>query len=228
MVRREGISQGNLPSAEDDQDGRMTTDRSRSLQPERVAANLARFQRIAAQRSDLKQASVALCLQTAAGGDTLLITRRAQGLRNHAGQWALPGGRRDDGEGIEDAALRELREETGVSLGASAVLGLLDDYVTRSGYLVTPVVVWGGAADGQLTAAPAEVARIFQVPLADLDVEPEFLEIPQAPGPVIRLPLFDRYVHAPTAAIIYQFCQVAIHGRTLRVAHFEAPAHLWR
>jgi 8-oxo-dGTP pyrophosphatase MutT (NUDIX family) len=228
MVRREGISQGNLPSAEDDQDGRMTTDRSRSLQRERVAANLARFQRITAQRSDLKQASVALCLQTAAPGDTLLITRRAQGLRNHAGQWALPGGRRDDGEGIEDAALRELREETGVSLGASAVLGLLDDYVTRSGYLMTPVVVWGGAADGQLTAAPAEVARIFQVPLADLDVEPEFLEIPQAPGPVIRLPLFDRYVHAPTAAIIYQFCQVALHGRALRVAHFEAPVHLWR
>jgi 8-oxo-dGTP pyrophosphatase MutT (NUDIX family) len=228
MVGRAAVSQGNLPSAEDDQDGRMTVDRGISLQPERVAANLARFQRIAADRSDLKQASVALCVQTAAGGDTLLITRRAQGLRNHAGQWALPGGRRDDGESIEDAALRELREETGVSLGASAVLGLLDDYVTRSGYLMTPVVVWGGAASGELTAAPTEVARIFRVPLADLDVEPEFLQIPHSPGPVIRLPLFDRYVHAPTAAIIYQFCQVALHGNMLRVAHFEAPVHLWR
>jgi 8-oxo-dGTP pyrophosphatase MutT (NUDIX family) len=206
----------------------MTTDQGRSLQPERVAANIARFERIAVDRSDLKQASVALCLQTGADGGTLLITRRAQSLRNHAGQWALPGGRRDDGESIEDAALRELREETGVSLGASDVLGLLDDYITRSGYLMTPVVVWGGAADGQLTAAPAEVARIFRVPLADLDVEPEFLQIPQAPGPVIRLPLFGRHVHAPTAAIIYQFCQVALHGRTLRVAHFEAPVHLWR
>jgi 8-oxo-dGTP pyrophosphatase MutT (NUDIX family) len=204
------------------------TDRGRSLQPERVAANLARFQRVAMDRSDLKRASVALCVQTAADGDTLLITRRAQGLRNHAGQWALPGGRRDDGESIEDAALRELREETGVSLGTSAVLGLLDDYVTRSGYLMTPVVVWGGAAGGDLAGAPTEVARIFQVPLADLDVEPEFLQIPQAPGPVIRLPLFGRYVHAPTAAIIYQFCQVALHGKTLRVAHFEAPVHLWR
>ena len=206
----------------------MTTERGSSLQPEQVAANLAGFQRIAVERSDLKQASVALCVQTAAGGDTLLITRRAQGLRNHAGQWALPGGRRDDGESIEDAALRELREETGVSLEASAVLGMLDDYVTRSGYLMTPVVTWGGTADGELTAAPAEVARIFRVPLADLDVEPEFLHIPQVPGPVIRLPLFDRYVHAPTAAIIYQFCQVALHGNTLRVAQFEAPVHLWR
>jgi 8-oxo-dGTP pyrophosphatase MutT (NUDIX family) len=206
----------------------MTTDQGRSLQPERVAANLARFHRLAADRPDLKQASVALCVQTATDGDTLLITRRAPGLRNHAGQWALPGGRRDDGESIEDAALRELREETGVIPGASAVLGLLDDYVTRSGYVMTPVVVWGGAADSELTAAPAEVARIFQVPLADLDVEPQFLQIPQAPGPVIRLPLFDRYVHAPTAAIIYQFCQVALHGNSLRVAHFEAPVHLWR
>ena len=206
----------------------MTTERGRSLEPGRVAANLAAFRRVAVDRSDLKRASVALCVQTAAGGDTLLITRRAQGLRNHAGQWALPGGRRDAGESIEDAALRELREETGVSLGATAVLGLLDDYVTRSGYLMTPVVVWGGTASGDLTAAPGEVARIFQVPLADLDVQPEFLQIPQVPGPVIRLPLLGRYVHAPTAAIIYQFCQVALHGNTLRVAHFEAPVHLWR
>jgi 8-oxo-dGTP pyrophosphatase MutT (NUDIX family) len=228
MAGRAGVSQGNLPSAEDDQDGGMAIDLGRSLEPERVAANLARFQRIAVDRADLKQASVALCVQTAAGGDTLLITRRAQGLRNHAGQWALPGGRRDAGESIEDAALRELREETGVSAGSGAVLGMLDDYVTRSGYLMTPVVVWGGAADGDLTAAPTEVARIFRVPVADLDVEPEFLRMPQVPGPVIRLPLFDRHVHAPTAAIIYQFCQVALHGNTLRVAHFEAPAHLWR
>jgi len=206
----------------------MTTAQGGSLEPARVAANLARFRRVAVDRSDLKQASVALCVQTAAEGDTLLITRRAQGLRNHAGQWALPGGGRDAGESIEDAALRELREETGVSLGAGAVLGLLDDYVTRSGYLMTPVVVWGGAAGGDLTAAPAEVARIFQVPLADLDVEPEFLQIPQAPAPVIRLPLLGGYVHAPTAAIIYQFCQVALHGNTLRVAHFEAPVQLSR
>ena len=80
---------------------------------------------------------------------------------------------------------------------------------------MTPVVVWGGAAEGELAAAPGEVARIFEVPLADLDVEPELVQHPAgAEAPVIRLPLFDRYVHAPTAAIIYQFCQLALHGNT--------------
>ena len=56
----------------------------------------------------------------------------------------------------------------------------------------------------------------------------EFLHIPQAQEPVIRLPLLDRYVHAPTAAIIYQFCQLALHGTTRRVAHYEAPVRLWK
>ena len=161
-------------------------------------------------------------------GDSLLITRRAPTLRAHAGQWALPGGRRDAAETIQDAALRELAEETGLELGPDAVLGLLDDYVTRSGYVMTPVVVWGGVPADELMGSASEVARVYQIPLADLDVEPEFLTIPEAPAPVIRLPLFDRYVHAPTAAIIYQFCQVALHGRQQRVAHFEAPVFLWK
>ena len=209
-------------------DGQMTPDKAIARRPEELAANLARFQRVAADRAELKQASVAVCVMPAPGGDTLLITRRARGLRNHAGQWALPGGRLDPGEGAPDAARRELREETGIEVPAAAVLGLLDDYVTRSGYVITPVVVWGGDAAGELTAEPAEVARIFQIPLQDLDVQPEFLQLPESDGPVIRLPLLGRHVHAPTAAIIYQFCQVALHGADQRVAHFEAPAHLWR
>ena len=206
----------------------MTPDRAIALRPEQLAASLARFQRVAADRAELKQASVAVCVMPAPAGDTLLITRRARGLRNHAGQWALPGGRLDPGEAAPDAARRELREETGIEVPAAAVVGLLDDYVTRSGYVITPVVVWGGDATGELTAEPAEVARIFQIPLRDLDVPPEFLQLPESDGPVIRLPLLGRHVHAPTAAIIYQFCQVAIHGADQRVAHFEAPAHLWR
>jgi 8-oxo-dGTP pyrophosphatase MutT (NUDIX family) len=195
---------------------------------EAIAANLTAFRRAALERPDLRQAAVALCVLTPPGGDTLLITRRASSLRSHAGQWALPGGRREPGESAEDAALRELHEETGVLRNADAVLGLLDDYVTRSGYVMTPVVVWGGTPPERLAGAASEVTRVYQIPLADLDVEPELLAIPESDAPVIRLPLLDRFVHAPTAAIIYQFCQVALHGAEQRVAHFDAPVYLWR
>jgi 8-oxo-dGTP pyrophosphatase MutT (NUDIX family) len=206
----------------------MTRDEATALRPEQLAANLTRFQRVAVERPELTQASVAVCIISGAAGDSLLITRRAPTLRAHAGQWALPGGRRDARETVEHAALRELAEETGLRTGPDAVLGLLDDYVTRSGYVITPVVIWGGVAADELRGAATEVARVYQVPLADLDVDPEFLAIPESTAPVIRLPLFDRYVHAPTAAISYQFCQVALHGRDQRVAHFEAPVRLWK
>ena len=201
---------------------------SAAARREAIAANLAGFGRMAANRPELRQAAVAVCVLAAPAGDALLITRRARGLRSHAGQWALPGGRREPGESAEDAALRELHEETSLRLGADAVLGLLDDYVTRSGYVMTPVVVWGGAPSAELTGAASEVTSIYQIPLADLDVEPELLTIPESDAPVIRLPLLDRFVHAPTAAIIYQFCRVALHGAEQRVAHFDAPVYLWR
>ena len=206
----------------------MTLNDAAPLGPDQIAANLARFDRVAVRRPELKQASVAVCIMAEQAGDSLLITRRAPTLRAHAGQWALPGGRLDGAETIEDAALRELAEETGLRLKPGAILGLLDDYVTRSGYVMTPVVVWGGVAARELKGSASEVASVYRIPLADLDVEPEFLTIPESSAPVIRLPLFDRFVHAPTAAIVYQFCQVALHGREQRVAHFEAPVFLWR
>jgi 8-oxo-dGTP pyrophosphatase MutT (NUDIX family) len=201
---------------------------SAAVRREIISANLAAFRRIPLRRPGLRPASVALCVLTGQDGDTLLITRRASTLRSHAGQWALPGGRRDTGESAEDAALRELAEETGLQADRDAVLGLLDDYVTRSGYLITPVVVWGGDQPSSLAGAPGEVSRVYQIPVADLDVEPEMVAIPESAAPVIRLPLLGRYVHAPTAAIIYQFCQVALHGAEQRVAHFDAPVFAWR
>jgi 8-oxo-dGTP pyrophosphatase MutT (NUDIX family) len=201
---------------------------SAAIPREIISANLAGFRRVPLARPDLRAAAVAVCVLTGPGDETLLITRRASTLRSHAGQWALPGGRREPGESAEAAALRELAEETGLQAGTEAVLGLLDDYVTRSGYLITPVVVWGGEPPSSLAGAPGEVSRVYQIPLADLDVEPETVTIPESGAPVIRLPLLGRYVHAPTAAIIYQFCQVALHGREQRVAHFEAPVFAWR
>ena len=103
----------------------------------------------------LKRAAVAIALTEAeaGGGTTFLLTRRAATLRSHAAQWALPGGRCDHGETQAQAALRELHEELGVGLGEGDVLGLLDDYPTRSGYLITPVVVWVGTS-AELVAQP--------------------------------------------------------------------------
>ena len=192
-----------------------------------VAARLANFPRVAENRPELRQAAVAVCVTEHDGLPSLLLTRRAARLRAHAGQWALPGGGRDAGETAAEGALRELAEEVGLSLGAEAVLGLLDDYVTRSGYVMTPVVCWAGQA-GELIGAEAEVASVHQVPLADLDVEPRFISIPESDAPVIQLPLFGRYVHAPTAAIVYQFCRIACRGEVTRVAHYEQPVFAWR
>ena len=193
-----------------------------------IAANLAGFRRTGADRPGLRAASVAVCIVLEEDVPALLITRRAPGLRAHPGQWALPGGGRDPGETVPDAARRELREETGVAVAPADVLGTLDDYVTRSGYLITPVVVWGGPVSPAMRAAVAEVAQIHVVPLADLDVAPGLVRIPESRAPVIQLPFLGRYLHAPTAAIVYQFCQAALHGQTVRVAHFEQPVFAWK
>jgi 8-oxo-dGTP pyrophosphatase MutT (NUDIX family) len=192
-----------------------------------VAERVAGFPRVAADRPALKQAAVALCVTEADGLPTLVITRRAAGLRAHAGQWALPGGRLDAGEGPVEGALRELHEEIGLDLGQESVLGLLDDYVTRSGYVMTPVVCWAGPVDGFAGSEP-EVAAVFEVPLADLDVDPVFETIPESDGPVIKLPLLGGFVHAPTAAVVHQFCRIACRGEVERVAGYEQPVFAWR
>jgi 8-oxo-dGTP pyrophosphatase MutT (NUDIX family) len=195
-----------------------------------IAANLASFERAALPLEGRRPASVAICVVAEPGTDAccLLMTRRAPTLRAHAGQWALPGGGRDPGESATDAALRELHEETGVRVAPGDVLGVLDDYPTRSGYLITPIVVWGGPASPDMRGPAAEVARIYVMPVAGFDVEPRLISIPESPAPVIQLPIEGGWLHAPTAAVIYQFCQVGLHGLTTRVAHFEQPVFAWK
>jgi 8-oxo-dGTP pyrophosphatase MutT (NUDIX family) len=154
----------------------------------------------------------------------LILTRRALSLRNHPDQWALPGGRVDAGESPEQAALRELVEEVGLELHPSAVLGRLDDFVTRSGFVITPVVVWAGAAQS-LVANPEEVASIHRIPVREfMRSDAPWLEREhESEEPVLRMPVGNTWIAAPTAAVLYQFRELCIAGRATRVAHFEQP-----
>jgi len=178
----------------------------------------------------LKRAAVCVVLtDDGEGGAALVLTLRAQHLSAHSGQFALPGGRMDAGESAVDAALREAREEIGLELAPDAILGWLDDYPTRSGYLITPAVVW--APDNTaMSANPTEVAKIYRVRLSELSRpgSPEFVPIPESDQPVIRYPLLGTLIHAPTAAVLYQFMEVAVHGHATRVAHLEQPVWAWR
>ena len=197
---------------------------------ERVRANLRRFDRRSENQSDLTPAAVATVLVADdADRACFVITRRASRLRDHPGQWALPGGRVDPGESVEETALRELDEEVGLRLAASSVLGCLDDYPTRSGFVITPVVVWGGG-DCPLVPNPREVASAHRVPLSELERPgvPRLRRIPESKRPVISIPMLDTHIHAPTAAVLYQLREVAIRGRSTRVAHFEQPVFAWK
>ena len=154
----------------------------------------------------------------------LLLTRRAEALRNHAGQWALPGGRVDPGESVEMAALRELEEEVGLRIAADQVLGTLDDYVTRSGFVITPVVVWAGTA-ATLHANAAEVASVHRIPVTEfMRADAPLLEPSDDPNrQILRMPIGRSWIAAPTAAVLYQFREVCIAGRTTRVDHYDQP-----
>ncbi len=197
---------------------------------DRIAGHLEGFPRRPHPPDSLRPAAVALTLVT----DELdracfLLTRRTEGLRAHGGQWALPGGRLDAGETSSEAALRELDEELGLRLGPESLLGELDDYPTRSGFRITPVVAWA-SGDQALAPNPQEVAAVHRVPLSELDRSdvPRLRHIPESERPVISVPLLGTHIHAPTAAILYQLREVALWGREVRVAEFEQPVFAWR
>jgi 8-oxo-dGTP pyrophosphatase MutT (NUDIX family) len=198
-----------------------------------IAARCAEFVRLPESQPvpALKRAAVAITLVEAgeaAGETALLLTLRAETLRAHGGQWALPGGRCDAGETQAEAALRELREELGLALGPENVLGLLDDYPTRSGYLITPVVVWA-AGNGAITPNPQEVASVHRIGLDQIERQDafSFTSIPESDRRVIRFRHAGQFIHAPTAALIYQFREV-LGGRNTRVAELEQPVFAWK
>jgi len=198
-----------------------------------VAGRCAAFSRLEAgdTKSPLKRAAVAIALVAMDDGTqsaAFLLTRRAPRLRSHAGQWALPGGRCDEGETAAAAVLRELDEELGLKLTDADMLGVLDDYPTRSGYLITPIVLWAGA-DPKLRPSPQEVASVHRIPLQDIarvDAV-DFIASPDSVRQVVRMKIGASLVHAPTAAMLYQFREI-LAGRDTRVADLEQPLFAWR
>lgn len=198
-----------------------------------MTARLAAFTWRAIALPGLKPAAVAIVVTSRPGEDeaAVLFTLRSSRLGRHRGQFALPGGRIDEGESDVAAALRELDEELGVSLGEERVLGRLDDFATRSGYRITPVIAWAGPGL-HLTPHEGEVAETFHIPLAELDSAaiPHFEEGPEPGRPVLssRLPSLGHQMYAPSAAILYQFREVALRGKATRVAHYDQPAFAWK
>ncbi|WP_428267657.1 NUDIX hydrolase [Haliangium sp.] len=197
---------------------------------ERVRGHLDAFERVALDPAERRRAAVALALvDDEAERACVVLTRRPLDMPRHPGQFALPGGRIDGAETVTETARRELAEEVGLDLAEDAVLGLLDDFVTRSGWLITPVVLWAGPGV-ELVPDPREVAAVYRVPVETLAAEDvvRFDRVPHSDHPLLSLGIVGTRVYAPTAALLFQFHEVALCGRETRVAHYEQPRFAWR
>lgn len=197
---------------------------------DQIQRNVSRFDDERRPTDELKSAAVAVTIFEHDDEASVVVTRRSPRLKDHSGQWALPGGRIDEGESAIEAALRELHEEINLELSDEHVLGTLDDYVTRSGYVITPVVVWANVIDQELKPNPDEVASIHAFTFSELIREdsPNLESIPQSDRQVLSMNYSDDVIYAPTAAMLYQFREVAIRGLATRVLHFDQPLFAWR
>jgi 8-oxo-dGTP pyrophosphatase MutT (NUDIX family) len=190
----------------------------------RIAANLAAFDRTVLDTAGRRQAAVAIVVTPAPEGPAFLLTRRALHMRHGAGNYALPGGNVEPGEDAIAAARRETREELGVDLAPEAALGLLCDFATLGGHVVTPVVFLS-EAPLVLVPDPAEVDVAWTVPLADLDHPHAPRRVPHPDGghPILRMHVRGSWMNPPTAAFLWQFREVCLHGREARTHDIGQP-----
>lgn len=198
-----------------------------------METRLGRFAPASARTGDLRLASVAVIVTPGGSGEeaSVLVTLRQTRLNRHGGQYALPGGRLDAGETPLQAAMRETQEELGLTLAEADLIGHLDDYPTRSGFAMIPHVFWCDDITG-LSPDPSEVAEVHSLPFSELDSE----EIPlldqrqHSEHPVLSayFPSLGHTMYAPTAAVLYQFREVAVRGLDTRVAHYDQPEFAWK
>lgn len=193
---------------------------------DRVRRNLSSFQRNQSVSTGNRAAVAIVLLNGPEGEASLPLLLRAPSLRRHAGQMGLPGGRLEEAEEASVAVLRELREELGIVAGFESILGSLDDFETRSGFVIMPFVLWSEVRRRALRPAVAEIARLYIPTLQELKAAVAVA----SPGASEAFSLGFRWgeVYAPTAAILYQFSEVALSGRPCRVADFYQPPFTWR
>ncbi|HEY3701567.1 MAG TPA: CoA pyrophosphatase [Acidimicrobiales bacterium] len=163
------------------------------------------------------EAGVLVPLFEEAGETRVILTRRAAHLRSHTGQVAFPGGRLEPGEGALAGALREAHEEIGLDPGEVEVLGQLAPLATvSSGSRITPFV-GAVARRPRLSPNPAEVARIFDVSLADLVNDEVYREerwdLPgQDDRPMHFFEIDGETVWGATARILTELLELVVGG----------------
>ncbi|EKV26610.1 putative nudix hydrolase YeaB [Caenispirillum salinarum AK4] len=145
-------------------------------------------------------------------GTTVLLTQRTAHLKNHAGQISFPGGRCEEvDDGPVATALRESHEEIGLAPGLVDVLGHLDDYITVTGFAVTPVVGLV-APPFDLEPDPFEVAEVFEVPLAFVlekaNHERHTYQIKGRTRAYYAMPYQGRYIWGATAGMLVNLAEV--------------------
>jgi 8-oxo-dGTP pyrophosphatase MutT (NUDIX family) len=195
-----------------------------------ISNNVGLFEDKRQSSEGLRTAAVAVTIFEHEGDAAIIVTKRSTKLRDHSGQWAMPGGRLDAGENAVEAALRELHEEVNLELNLDHVLGTLDDYITRSGYVITPVVVWADIDDRHLEPNPDEVASIhpFTFPELTREDSPNLESIPESEKLVLSMNYLNDVIYSPTAAMLYQFREVGILGNPTRVLDYDQPVFAWR
>ena len=173
-----------------------------------------------------RHAAIAIIIGADQDGEDswFILTKRAAKLRRHAKQWALPGGRIDEGETPYEAAIREAKEEIDLTLTKDHCLGELPSYLTQTGFLMTPFLFWIDAGP-TLTADPVEVDEIFTIPLALLAADDAVVminDLEDAP-PLLRLYVGENRIHAPTGALLYRLRQSILLGDHAPLPRFREP-----